>query len=322
MTKDTVQILYHPGTFGNLIRFILDRSLPDTKLKLIEYPFDKNENKTIHQTNFPWSKKFTTSHQLDFQNCDFVSHPHIPQAIKNEKRKPDPKMRKILVTHDDRDEVFVHRACFYRAIPAGTDPVDWTIARADPNFVKETFGSKIHRSEMVAKELLKIEFHSRQNILLKAHQALVKQAGNYHLNIRHLLDTDLLQHEIQTISDRFDLDLKSDKEWLRSIVSTIKTIKPVDTIDRCNEVYQAVVERRHVKCKDMDIVEQAWLETQFEKDHDNPQFPYGNGWFDSTDQINEYIDTYPSYLRNMNPRLPWHNGHRNPFYLTGKLNAK
>ena len=69
----------------------------------------------------------------------------------------------------------------------------------------------------------------------------------------------------------------------------------------------------------MDIVEQAWLETVLEKKHDCIVFPYGTNWFKDTDQIKEFLDTYPSYLKHMNPRLPWYNNNRNPFYLTGKI---
>ncbi len=38
-----------------------------------------------------------------------------------------------------------------------------------------------------------------------------------------------------------------------------------------------------------------------------------------TDSIREFLDTYPTYLKHMNPRLPWYNNMKNPFYLTGKI---
>ena len=33
----------------------------------------------------------------------------------------------------------------------------------------------------------------------------------------------------------------------------------------------------------------------------------------------DFLSTYPKYLRHMNPRLPWYNNLKNPFYLTGKI---
>ena len=57
-----IQIIYYAGMFGNLMRFILDRSLPDSNLKNIENPFTKEKN--IHQPLFKWSDKFFNSHPL------------------------------------------------------------------------------------------------------------------------------------------------------------------------------------------------------------------------------------------------------------------
>ena len=64
---------------------------------------------------------------------------------------------------------------------------------------------------------------------------------------------------------------------------------------------------------------QAWIEVLLEKEHDSVLFPFGTNWFSTTKQINEFLDRYPSYLKHMNPRLPWYNNIKNPFYLTGKI---
>ena len=91
------------------------------------------------------------------------------------------------------------------------------------------------------------------------------------------------------------------------------------TKDRVFNVLDAVISSDSVDCADLDIVEQAFIETELEKIHDSVLFPYGTNWFNNTIQIREFLDTYPSYLKHMNPRLPWYNNIKNPFYLTGKI---
>ena len=77
--------------------------------------------------------------------------------------------------------------------------------------------------------------------------------------------------------------------------------------------------KENIDCSQLDILEQAWIEVVLEKQHDSLIFPYGTNWFENTNQINEFIETYPSYLKHMNPRLPWYNGIKNPYYLKDKI---
>ena len=100
--NDQIQIIYHPGTFGNLIKFILDRSLPTSKLKKIYNPFTTEGN--LHQ-NFEYGNKFVNSHQLSFKT-------HKSLLEKNNELENTSK--RILVTFDINDEIFIHKCEFYR----------------------------------------------------------------------------------------------------------------------------------------------------------------------------------------------------------------
>ena len=79
------------------------------------------------------------------------------------------------------------------------------------------------------------------------------------------------------------------------------------------------VHKKLLTLENLDIIEQAWIETMLEKQYDNIIFPYGNNWFKNTKQIIDFLETYPTYLKHMNPRLPWYNNIKNPFYLTGQI---
>ena len=301
--------------FGNLIRFVLDRSLPDSRLKNVIDPFTKEKN--VHQ-RFEYNAIFSNSHQVNFEDYKFLKENY--PWIERDTKRPDPDARKIVVSFDRKDEIFAHRCGFYRnpQIEENISNTNAIVYNADKKFVEETF-NQTSPSTMIAKELKKIEFHDSNNIWIKEYEKLLNKKDFYYFNIRNLLDSKTLEEEIVKISNFFNLQLIPDTPWLKFIVGKVQKITPVDTIDRCNDVYTAIMKKQNMDCADLDIIEQAWIETQLEKNHDNLLFPYGTSWFKNTDQINEFLNTYPSYLKHMNPRLPWYNDIKNPFYLAGKI---
>lgn len=317
--QEKIQILYCGGMFGNLFRFLLDRSLPTSKLKTkttIDI-FTKENN--LHQT-FEWSDKFSNSHQVSFND-----YPHLlekyPELKIKDNRQPDPVAKKILITFDKTDEIFAHRCGHYRnplLLSKAKNKIDLIILLADQKFVIESFHNA-NSSQMVAKELKKIEFHANENVYMKEYYKFFHSPLVYKFNIRHFFNKDILAQELYKVSKHFNLELEIDENFLESIVNKVIQIKPVPTIDRCNHVLEAISNKKNIPCVDLDILEQAWIEVLLEKKHDSLLFPFGTNWFSNTDQINEFIDRYPSYLKHMNPRLPWYNNIKNPFYLTGKI---
>jgi hypothetical protein len=314
--KEKIQILYHGGMFGNLFRFLLDRSLPTSKLKTITDPFTEENN--LHQ-KFEWSDKFSNSHQISFKD-----YPHLLERypeLKKDIRQPDPHAEKILITFDKSDEIFAHRCGYYRGplmYNHAKNRIEMIILLADQKFVIESFRSSGH-SEMVAKEIKKIAFHADENIWMKEYKKFEQNSSIYQFNIRYLFNHNTLGEELHKISKCFNLKLEIDEIFLKNIVDKIITIEPVPTLDRCNQVLEAITNKKNITCENLDIIEQAWIEVLLEKKHDSLLFPFGTNWFSNTDQINEFIDRYPSYLKHMNPRLPWYNHIKNPFYLTGKI---
>ncbi len=311
---DKIQIIYIPGMFGNLLRFILDRSLPHSNLKDIIDPFTQEKN--VHQ-KFKWSPIFCNSHQVNFKKYPKLISRYA--KLLEDTRQPDPDAKKIIITFDDDNEIFSHRCGFYRnPVTFCKNNIDSIVKLADTKFVSESFHNN-EESVMVAKELKKIEFHADENIWCKEYRALLQDPSHYQFNIKNLFDHELLCEELKKISVYFGLKLEIDKYYFTELIKKIKKITPVDTMDRCRLVYTAIKNRENVSCADLDILEQAWIEVLLEKEHDCVLFPFGTNWFSSTNQINEFLDRYPSYLKHMNPRLPWYNNIKNPFYLTGKI---
>ena len=316
--QEKIQIVYHGGMFGNLFRFLLDRSLPDSKLKILKIIDIFTEKNNLLQ-QFEWSDKFSNSHQLLFKD-----YPHLLKRypeLKKDTRQIDPEAEKILITFDKTDEIFAHRCGYYRnplLLNNVKNKIEEIVLLAEQKFVIESFNST-DSSEMVAKEIKKIEFHVDENIWMKEYQSIEQDTSIYQFNIRHLFNYDALEEELYKISEYFNLKLEIDNGFLKNIVDKIITIEPVSTMDRCNQVLEAINNKKDITCEGLDIIEQAWIEVLLEKKHNLLLFPFGTNWFKNTSQINEFIDRYPSYLKHMNPRLPWYNNIKNPFYLTGKI---
>jgi len=300
-----IQIIYASGTWGNTLRWMLDRFSNDSQLKHITSPWDGADRSHHYDENeHLYLKKFTRAHPA---GCKIT--------------KPVDTAEKIVINFKHRDIVFAERCGFIRNPGCEDDNKRYTkvIEQASPLFVKESFG-EVANARSVAKELYKIQFHNiNEQVVWKSMIDYINDKTHHQFDIYSLTDTDRLIAELNAISDRFDLKLNVEKNVVKNVTDKIKESHVFKTKDRVFDVLDAVIYRDSVDCADLDIVEQAFIETELEKTHDSVLFPYGANWFNNTTQIREFLDTYPTYLKHMNPRLPWYNNIKNPFYLTGKI---
>jgi hypothetical protein len=314
----SIQIIYGPGTFGNLLRWVLDRFSPDTKLG--DSPWDK-DNRVHENYSALWNPKFSNAHQLPYKpgvDYDKSKDPSLGVQFYS----VDPSADKIIINHEG-NFLFQERCHFWRS-PGRDTPegqYKYFISLADQSFVEKTFGTNSKSSKYVAKELFKIQFHDwKNNKWWNAMTEYSKNETHYQFPITALWNLNQFVYELENISKKYSLGLSIDKDILSRIVGKIDRTYPVCTRTRAIDVLKAVQKNENIDCADFDIVEQAWLEVVLEKEHDSVLFPYGTGWYENSKQIREFLDTYPNYLKHMNPRLPWYNNLKNPFHLTGKIN--
>lgn len=297
-----IQIIYAPGTWGHAFRWMLDRFSKGSKFAGIDSPWN-NDGRAHGFKETQFSNKFIRSHQL-----------------KDGQYSPDPNALKIVMKYNQDDLVFVERCGFYRNPGWEKDESRYAqiIKLADKNFVKQTFGGK--SSKCVAKELYKIQFHDLKNhAWWNAMSALMQNNDNYQFALSSMFSEDTLVAEMESISKKFDLNLGIDHKVIKNVVKKIHNSYVVKTKDRVKNVLDAITAKENLPCHDLDIVEQAFVESELEKINDSVLFPYGVNWFDNTNDIQDFLSTYPKYLKHMNPRLPWYNNIKNPFYLTGKI---
>ncbi len=302
-----IQVIYAPGTFGNTLRWLLDRFSKDSKFKNIDSPWDKDNRAHGFKKN-DFLKRFIRGHQTD-------NKPGMPDDM-----NVNPNADKIVINFDPADLLFIERCGYYRNPGYEHDDIrhEAVINTADEHFVKETFG--IARGKSVAKELMKIQFHNLEtHIWWNTMNKFINDKSHHQFNLHAMWNEDTLYDELKLVSQNFNLNLEIEKKVLFNVVQKTKTAYPVITKDRAKHALDAIANRNSISVKDFDILEQAYIESELEKFNDSVIFPYGCNWFDNTGQINEFLDTYPKYLKHMNPRLPWYNNAHNPCYLTGRI---
>lgn len=284
-----IQVIYAPGTWGNCLRWMLDRFYNGTNFADIDSPWDENGRAHGFKEQ-DFNVKFRRGHQ---------------QVGRHD--SPDPDADKIVISFDTMDQVFVERCGYYRNPGWDTeqDRYKMLISLADPTFVKECFNGATH-SKSVAKELVKIKFydidlHEWYNAIEKMKQ--VKE--NYNFDLSSFFGEQTLANELASISERFKLDLDISDSVIHNVVSKIQNSFVVQTKDRHKTILEAIKNKKNVRCADIDILEQAYIEMTLEKTH-GIIFPYGTNWFTDTAQINDYIITYPKYFKQMDKKLPWH----------------
>ncbi len=284
-----IQVIYACGTWGHAVRWMLDRFYKGTNFKDIDSPWDK-DGRAHGFKGSDYNKKFKRGHQLAGRDDS-----------------PDPDADRIVISFDPVEHMFIERCCFYRnpGMEVEQDRYKVLISLADPAFIQEQFNGAT-QSKSVAKELMKIQFY---DIALHEWYNTIKEMAQvkeyYQFDINSLFNEKKLAEEFFNISKRFNLNLNINDDVIKNVVEHVQNSFVVQTKDRYKIILDAVKTGKNLQCADLDIMEQAYIEMKLEQEH-GVIFPYGTNWFTDTAQINDYILTYPKYLKRIDTKLPWH----------------
>ena len=276
----SIQLVYFPGTFGNCLQWCVEKFLPGSAIT-DDYPWDKDGR--VHQEDWPYQKIFQSVHQI-----------HTPGATEYDDSKPT-----VVITFEKKHLLLAERLYYYRVVQGDRQKF---LAHRDKTWLMETFGPDYAESDSVIKELYKLFFHSKNKSWWDSMESHMSNPNNFVFPLYALLDMDALVYHLNALSDRFDLNLKVDRGVLRSIVDHTNNSRQIITMNRAEKILDALKNDNDIECDDLDLLEQAWIETRLESQQ--LIFPYGTQWFKHTRQIKDFINTRPNYLKH-NHNLPW-----------------
>lgn len=143
---------------------------------------------------------------------------------------------------------------------------------------------------------------------------LTSDNNTHYTQVGVFFTTEKLKKELQDLDDQFDLDLSFEdfepihEEFLnrnRILITHINT----------DLVLNAVKQGKDIPTPPLDIIQQAYVYAQLEKQYHFITMPLTNSFFPTTKEIEDYVKMYPEHYKAMNPNLPKFNNIDNPFFL-------
>jgi len=310
-----IYVFNSAGCHGHYLRYLIDRCSSNTP-RITDLPFNNlgNSHKPIEYSNYV---AFVDSSQHS--------------ENKNLKNK---KIIKIIYSDDI---LYYERVAMNRAGDSGRDIN--TIYK-DISFLKNynnQFYEKIRSLysvdiDSVPKWLLRDAYKlgfldwPNQGSVVTAKQDIEWIEGNlardntiHYTQVDVFSTTEKLKKELQKLNDAFGLDLSfDDLEHIHEQFLNRNTI--FQTHGNTDLVLEAVKENRDMTIPPLDIIQQAYVYAELEKQHDFITMPMTETFFTTTREIIDYINLYPQHYKAMNPNLPKFNGIDNPFFLHRQKN--
>ena len=305
-----LNIFNSAGCHGHYLTYLIDR-LSDITPKIKQLPFN-NLGNSHNKVNYSGFVRFV----------DRTVH-------ENYKHIKDTNIIKILY---DNNILYYERAAMSRAGDANRDIHN---LHNDISFLKiynKEFYDRIRAlysvvSDSVPKWLLRdaykmgfLDWDRQGSVVTAKHdkkwieENLAEHNHIHYTQVDVFFTTEKLKKELQILDKKFSLHLSFDdfedihEQFLRRN-SILKNLNNTDL------VLDAIKKHRDISVPPLDIIQQAYVYAQLEKQHDFVTMPMTDSFFKTTKEILDYIQLYPKHYKAMNPNLPKFNNMDNPFFL-------
>jgi hypothetical protein len=292
----------------------------------LTYLIDRLSDRTPNIEQLPFNELGNSHNKIDYSGfAEFVD----TQEHEKNKNLKNTRIIKILYS---KNILYYERVAMARAGDANRDIHN---VHKDISFLKsynKAFYNKIRAlysitSDSVPKWLLRdayklgfLDWHN-QGSVVTAEQDIgwMKENLERDNNINYtqvdvFFTLEKLKKELQNLDDAFGLDLSFDElEHIHEQFLSRNII--FQTHRNTNLVLDAVKEDRDITIPPLDIIQQAYVYAQLEKQHDFVTMPMTETFFTTTRDIIDYINLYPQHYKAMNPNLPKFNNMDNPFFL-------
>ena len=318
--KPHIYVFNSAGCHGHYITYLIDR-LSDRTPKIEQLPFNNigNSHNNISYSGFV---EFVYDLDHDARDHDALDHKKL-KSLKNA------NIIKILYSNDI---LYYERVAMARA---GDTNRDIANIHGDISFLKnynKEFYDNIHAlyhidSDSVPKWLLRDAYKlgflqwekqgsvvtSKQNIKWMEDN-LVEDNTVHYTQVGVFFTAEKLKRELQDLDSEFGLELSfKNFESIHEEFSSKNKI--LLTHGNTKLVLDAVKEKRDVPVPPLDIIQQAYVYAELEKQYDFVTMPMTDHFFTTTKEITDYVNLYPEHYKAMNPNLLKFNNIDNPFFL-------
>lgn len=291
----TVQIAFQGGTHGNFLRYFLDRFSTLTP-KITAAPFTPLG--TSHNKQIKYSGEFERGHMHEW-GWPNKNDPHI------------------VITIDPHDVLWLQRMNYIR--PADRDlDMHTSNIRIDDTFqdkhgIEKLYGVKIVDSipRFILRDFCKLGFSDIQNHGLIEIDRIYRARSLprvYYFPVSAFWHRESFFKHVKSVDREFDLQILVDQNAYDIYDQFQNGIQQFATRDRCEKIIKALDDQQDISITDIDLMEEAYINSWIETTHKNILAPFTNDYFKTTKEILDYIRWYPHFYHGMNPTLPYKSG--------------
>lgn len=312
-----LNIVYENGTFGNFLKYFLERFSKNTPA-MEQYPFTD----------------IGTSHSIRDKHFSGLIQKYHPSFINDNKGETDLPIC-IIIPSQKKHFLYLKKAQLFRMGDEKIRPdFLWQKAIGEmpgslKGYVDEILKlydikEQAHFSwipKFLIRDWYKLEFlknyedqfHYHWFDAFKSHEFFKKQK-TYQLDLESFFDWDIFVQSMAELDDVFKIDLDFDRQ--KEMKEIFDKGLELDKIrQECNMAEEVIRHGTDFQFNDLDVTTEAYIYAEMEKKNDFIQMPLTNRFFRDTAEIYQFIEHYPNHYKAMNPNMTEFNGKPNPFYL-------
>jgi hypothetical protein len=306
-----LNIVFHGGTFGNFLRYFLERF----------------STKTPNIPRLPFTDT-GTSHA--FRNKDFsglIQRYHSSFINDNEGHTGLPVC--LITPSTKKHFLYLKKAQWFRVGDLKISPDDlWKKAIGEMSEVidnPEMIANQVKGiiklydikdtahftwiPKFIIRDWYKLEFlqdledtHNYQWFdALKKHPFWEEQKV-FHLDLETFFDWDSFVENITELDDMFGLALDFDRQAeMKEIFDRGLSLDVVR--QECNLVEDVLANRSDLRLDQLDVATEAFIYAETEKANPDIQMPLTNRFFRDAEEIRQFIEHFPNWYRRSNPNL-------------------
>jgi hypothetical protein len=292
----------------------------------LTYLIDRLSKRTPDIQQLPFNKLGNSHNAINYSGFTELVNTHEHEKNKSLKNT---NIIKILYS---KNILYYERVAMARA---GDADRDITNIHSDISFLKnynKEFYDKIHRLYSIennsvplwllrdAYKLGFLEWEKQGSVITSKQDIrwmednLVEDNTVHYTQVSVFFTAEKMKRELQELDSKFDLDLNF-KNFDDIHKEFLKRNRILDTNRNTDTVLDAVKENRDIPIPPLDIIQQAYVYAELEKQYDFITMPMTKSFFATTREITDYVNLYPQHYKAMNPNLPKFNNIDNPFFL-------